>query len=320
MNMQQLALPIIEPVLIKAKPFLKWAGGKSQLLPQLRAYYPTNLNSHKITKYVEPFIGGGAVFFDFIQRHPIVSAYLSDINQDLGIAYCVVQQHPNILVEQLYTIEKHYKQLASEKRKAYFYQIRQKFNQQKHTINQNLFSDLWISNTVMLIFLNRTCFNGLFRLNRKGEFNVPFGSYKNPTILNSKNIFTVSQYLQNAQIYIGDFTKCSEIVDEDTFVYFDPPYRPLSKTASFTSYSQTSFDDKDQIRLAKFFAKLHRKGAKVMLSNSDPTNSSPTDLFFQQLYHPFHISTVLAKRIINRDGKKRGEIRELVITNYEVNK
>lgn len=320
MDMQQLTLPSIEPIQTKAKPFLKWAGGKSQLLPQLRAYYPTNLSSCKITKYVEPFIGGGAVFFDFIQRHPVRTVYLSDINQELGIAYRVVQQCPDILVEQLYAIEKYYKQLPPEKQKEYFYQTREKFNRQKQNIKQNSFTELWVSNTAMLIFLNRTCFNGLFRLNRKGAFNVPFGSYKNPTILNSTNIFAASQYLQNAEIHIGDFVECNNVVDENTFVYFDPPYRPLSKTASFTSYTKSSFNDSDQVRLAKFFAHLSEKGAKLMLSNSDPTNSSPSDTFFHQLYHPFYISTVFAKRMINRDGTKRGKIRELVITNYEVKK
>ncbi len=318
-DMQQLTFPTIKLAPLKVKPFLKWAGGKSQLLSQLQTYYPVSyFQKQEITKYVEPFVGGGAVFFDLIQKYPTLTAYLSDINQDLGIAYRVIKQYPNELIEQLYNIEKHYKQLPSTKQKDYFYQIRHQFNIQKQEIDSDLYTDLWISNTAMLIFLNRTCFNGLFRLNQKGEFNVPFGSYKNPTILNEKNILAVSHYLENVEIYIGDFQKCEVVIDENTFVYFDPPYRPISQTASFTTYSKQPFNDKSQIRLARFFVELDRKGAKLMLSNSDPTNLSPTDTFFQKLYHSFHFYTVLANRMINRDGRKRGKIRELLITNYEV--
>ena len=170
----------------------------------------------------------------------------------------------------------------------------------------------------MLIFLNHTCYNGLFRLNSKGEFNVPRGRYKNPRIFDAENLQNASNALQIADIHLGDFEHCFDVVDDSTLVYFDPPYRPLSKTARFTAYSTYNFGDEEQKRLARFFAGLDQEhGAKLMLSNSDPTNEDPADMFFDDLYGDFNIHRISANRMINSNGAKRGRIRELLITNYE---
>jgi DNA adenine methylase len=178
----------------------------------------------------------------------------------------------------------------------------------------------WIERAAQIIFLNRTCYNGLFRVNRKGEFNVPFGRYKNPEILNEDNLNDVATLLKTTQIILGDFTKCRRLINKKTFIYLDPPYRPLSVTASFTNYSKNGFTDNDQMRLAKFYQDLDAIGAKVMLSNSDPRNENPSDTFFDDLYSNYRIERVPAKRIINCNGARRGEINELIITNYRFTK
>ncbi len=190
------------------------------------------------------------------------------------------------------------------------------FNNDKDTIDFQNYHSSWIQRTAELIFLNRTCFNGLFRVNSRGGFNVPFGSYKNPRILDETTLSAASAVLQNTEISIGDFTTCEKFVDRNTFVYLDPPYRPLNRTSKFTGYSKGGFSDSDQVRLAEFFKAIDRRGAKVMLSNSDPKNEDPDDLFFDTLYSGYRIDRVPAKRAINSKGERRGEISELIITNY----
>ncbi len=289
------------------------------MLSQFEDLYPPELKQGKINKYIEPFVGSGAVFFDIVQKYPLKSVYLYDINVELIVAYRVIQQDPAGLIEQLEQLSDKYKSLDKNERKVLFYQIREKYNLQKRDMDYTHFTQFWVSRAAMLIFLNRTCFNGLFRLNSKGEFNVPHGRYKNPKILDAENLLNVSRLLQTAEIIAGDFEQCANVVEEHAFVYFDPPYRPISKTSSFTSYSKFDFGDEEQIRLAKFFAKLDREyHAKLMLSNSDPTNEDPTDTFFEELYNGFNLCPVTANRMINSDGAKRGKIRELIITNYEV--
>ncbi|RUA16249.1 MAG: DNA adenine methylase [Clostridia bacterium] len=300
-----------------ARPFLKWAGGKSQLLAQLRALYPPDLKSGKLTTYVEPFVGGGAVFFDVAQTYPITRAYLFDANIELVLIYRVVQQQVEPLIRALARYADSYQKLDEEARKAFYYRVREHLNQQRTQIDFGHFSEDWIDRAAMHLFLNKTCYNGLFRLNSKGGFNVPPGRYKNPRILDADNLRHAARVLQIAEIRQVDFEQCTAVVDARTFVYFDPPYRPLSKTAHFTSYSKYGFDDDDQRRLARFFARLHRQsGAKLMLSNSDPTNEDPEDLFFDDLYRDFHRHRVSAQRHINSKTGKRGPIRELVVTNY----
>ncbi len=300
-----------------ARPFLKWAGGKSQLLNQLQFYYPVDLRKGKIKKYFEPFLGGGAVFFDIVRRYNIEKAFLTDKNDELILIYKVIQKNPKELIEFLSKYSEQYQKLSEEERKKYYYDIRRNLNQQRFQINYQKYSENWISRAAQLIILNKTCYNGLFRLNKKGEFNVPFGKYKNPKILDKDNIIRISKILQIAEINIGNFNSTEYEIDEESFVYFDPPYRPLNKTSSFTSYSKYSFDDSDQIQLSKYFYKLNReRNPKLMLSNSDPQNENPHDNFFNELFNDFKIIKVNANRMINCNAEKRGQITELLITNY----
>lgn len=301
----------------EAKPFLKWAGGKTQLLAQFSEYYPTDLVEGRVTRYVEPFLGGGAVFLDVAQRFPIASAVLNDINPELVLVYKVVQQDSERLIEFLTEHQHRYISATPSDRHDYFYAIRGAYNEQRTGIDFRRYSSEWVIRAAYMIFLNKTCFNGLFRVNARGEFNVPFGRYKNPTICDSPNLKRVAQLLQIAEIQAGSFSACEHFVNESTFVYFDPPYRPISATSSFTSYSSDKFDDRDQIALAEFFIRLNdRTGAKLMLSNSDPTNVNPSDRFFDDLYDSFNIHRVWASRMINSKADRRGKITELLITNY----
>ena len=302
----------------KARPFIKWVGGKSQLLEQFQNYYPIELRRGAIKNYVEPFLGGGALFFEISHRYHIQQAYLSDVNKDLILTYQVVQQRPYDLLDFLEQYQKEYDQTEQDKRNELFLAVRKHFNLQRFEINYKKLSDNWIPRAAQFIFLNKTCFNGLFRLNSKGEFNVPFGKYKTATIFDMPNILAVSKALQNAEIQYGDYRNCFEKVNEHTFVYLDPPYRPISATASFTNYTGTVFTDQEQLQLAEFFRKLdQQKGAKLMLSNSDPKNENSEDDFFEQAYSGYHIFRVSAARAVNCNGDKRGKIREVLITNYQ---
>ncbi|MBF0389406.1 MAG: Dam family site-specific DNA-(adenine-N6)-methyltransferase [Desulfamplus sp.] len=301
----------------KAKPFLKWAGGKKQLLKQFENLYPDELKQGKIKKYIEPFVGGGAVFFEIIQKYNVSYSYISDINKNLILTYVVIQKKLFKLLETLEKYQKQYHNIEEEQRKPLFLSIREDFNSQKSKINYKKLSDKWILVAAQLIFLNKTCFNGLFRLNSKGEFNVPFGKYNNPNILDIDNLILVSKILQNTEIVIADYKSCFKVADEKTFIYFDPPYRPISKTANFTNYAGFEFTDREQIQLADFFKKLDtQKNAKLMLSNSDPKNENSDDSFFEKLYDGYNFHQVNANRMINCIGKNRGQINELVITNY----
>ncbi|WP_422445088.1 DNA adenine methylase [Thermoanaerobacterium sp. DL9XJH110] len=301
---------------IKAKPFLKWAGGKGQLLDTFKQYFPKELASGKIKRYVEPFLGGGAVFFHIVQNYDVDEFYLIDINEELILTYKVIQNDVHELLQQLKCLENIYLSLSVEKRREFYYKIRRDFNKEKAKFNFSEYDVNWIKRAAYVIFLNRTCFNGLFRVNSKGEFNVPFGRYKNPKICDEKNLLAVNKCLQKAVVLQGDFEKCFTYVDKSTFVYLDPPYRPISQTANFTSYSKDNFDDEAQRRLARIYKEMDAKGAKLMLSNSDPKNEDPQDNFFEDLYSGFNIFKIKASRMINCDATKRGGISELIITNY----
>ncbi len=299
------------------KPLLKWAGGKSQLLNIILEHFPMGITDGKINKFAEPFIGGGALFFYILQKYPsIVDYFISDINEELILIYRTVQLEVNTLISALENIETQYKYLSYEDQKIYFYKMRSDLNLNKSKINYEIINEDWITRTATLMFLNKTCFNGLFRVNAKGEFNVPFGRYKNPKICDKENLLGASQLLQNVKITCDDFTSSHSFIDKATFVYFDPPYRPLSSTSSFTSYSNNIFDDGEQIRLANYYRELHKTGAKLLLSNSDPKNINPNDNFFDNLYRGFNIHRIDAKRMINCDSTKRGNIKELLINNY----
>ncbi len=247
----------------KVKPFLKWAGGKGQLLSEIEKYYP--FESGSITKYAEPFVGGGAVLFDILSKYDLDSIYISDINAELINTYRVIRDDIGELISMLIVMQDKFIPLSTEKRKAYYQEKRTRFNDLK--INGS--ESISIEKAALMIFLNKTCFNGLFRVNKKGLFNVPMGAYKNPLICDEDNLCAVSEKLQNVTIVCGDYRQCSDFVDEKTFVYFDPPYRPITETASFTAYTENSFNDKEQIELAQFVDDMHRKGVKVVVSNSE---------------------------------------------------
>ena len=299
-----------------ARPFLKWAGGKTQILRQLSQRLPPEMKNGEITNYVEPFIGGGAVFFSLAQKFPFTTKYIFDLNEELILVYSVIKKSTNKLIYELNFLESEYILGSNEDRERLFYSVRDLFNQKKQEINFQKYDPEWVTRAAYCIFLNRTCYNGLFRMNKKGEFNVPFGRYKNPQILNKNNLRDVAGVLKATDIILGDFTRCKKYVDNKSFVYLDPPYRPLSDTSSFTAYSKDGFSDKDQERLAGLFNELDKKGAKIMLSNSDPRNENPHDSFFEELYSDYTIERVPARRIINCNGSHRGEINELIITNY----
>ncbi len=299
-----------------AKPFLKWAGGKTQLLEEFKKRIPPGLKEGKFPVFVEPFVGGGAVFFYFNGVFRFKECHIYDSNEELILTYNVVKKNVEELIDHIGTISQEYFSKNESGKKQYFYQVRDEFNHAKPSIDFHNFERKWVERAAQLIFLNKTCFNGLFRVNFRGAFNVPFGRYKNPKILNEDLLRVDSEILQNTTIHLGDFEDSYSKISNKSFVYFDPPYRPLNATSSFTQYSKGGFGDTDQKRLAEFFAKCDKKQAKLLLSNSDPKNSNPDDDFFDILYRDYHVDRVQAKRIINCDGTKRGDVREIIVTNY----
>ena len=297
----------------RVRPVLKWAGGKTQLLSQIAQRYPQELGK-KISKYAEPFIGAGAVLFDILSKYSLDAVYISDINEALINMYVQIKKNVENLICELSSIEKTYWQSDEAERKRIYTQKRNIFNQ----LISNPDETNAIPRAYLLIFLNRTCFNGLYRVNRRGFFNVPIGSYKKPLICDTENLRKVSEALKNVEVVCGNYAQCETFVDQNTFVYFDPPYRPLSTTSNFTSYTEQSFDDKEQEKLALFAKKLSEKKASVLLSNSDPKNTDPNDSFFDDLYSDFRISRVYASRMINSNAQNRGAVSELLIMNYAV--
>lgn len=293
------------------KPFVKWAGGKNSLIPQITKYYPFELKNGFIERYIEPFVGGGAVLIDILQKYEIKEAYAFDINIDLINCYNVIKNNVEELINELDKKEKNFIALNDEERQNYFYDIRAEYNSYK------LNDKLDVKRASEFIFLNRTCFNGLYRVNKDGKFNVPCGKYKNPTICDSNNLRNLSELIKNVIFEYGDYRKSEKYVNNNTFVYFDPPYRPLSATSGFTSYTKEDFNDDNQKELAQYYNKLSLKNAKLMLSNSNPKNVNENDNFFEDIYKGFYINEVSAKRMINSNAKGRGEISELLITNYE---
>lgn len=275
----------------KPKPFVKWVGGKRQLLAQFRSMnlYPPEKFNVKTGRYFEPFVGGGAVFFDLLPE----KAYLSDLNNELVITYNVIKNNVESLIKSL---KKH------KTDKEYFLKIRSQ--------NPTKLSDLNVASR--FIYLNRTCFNGMYRVNSSGGFNVPFGKYTNPLICDEVNLRKVSKALKNVEVKKQDYKEVLKKAKSGDFVYFDPPYYPVSKTASFTSYTSESFLKKEQIELRDTFAELNKRGCFVMLSNSDTP-------FINKIYSELkgvRITKVQAGRAINSDASKRGKITEVLIINY----
>jgi DNA adenine methylase len=301
----------VRPVKNKLSPFVKWAGGKSQLLNEIDKIFPKGMGTH-IDKYAEPFVGGGAVLFYILSKYDLKQVYISDINTELINTYLVIRDNISQLIDKLFIMQEDFLALSTEYRKEYFYKRRELFNKLK--VNSD--STQNIEKAALFIFLNKTCFNGLYRVNQKGFFNVPMGSYKKPKICDIENLSKISVALQKVKIINGDYHKSSDFIDQNTLVYFDPPYRPINDTSSFTAYSESIFDDNAQIELANYISSLNEKGAKIILSNSDPKNFDIEDNFFDNLYAKYNIKRVEATRMINCNGDLRGKIRELLICNY----
>ena len=294
---------------IKAKPFIKWVGGKGQLIEQLEALLPADFSERENVTYIEPFVGGGAMLFYMLQKYPnIKSAVINDINPDLTLCYQVVRDNPTELVKSLDAIQTEYHALRTEEeRKIFFLGKRDRFN------TKSLDS---IENCTLFFFLNRTCFNGLYRVNKAGKFNVPFGKYSTPTICDADTIYADSRLLQKVEIMTGDFEQTYTKIEDNTFFYFDPPYRPLSNTSSFNDYSKEDFNDNAQIRLKYFCDKLNEIGVDFMLSNSDCLGKDGIDRFFDDLFIDYRIERVWASRNVNAIASKRGKLTEIVVNNY----
>ncbi|MCF7864922.1 MAG: DNA adenine methylase [Candidatus Pacebacteria bacterium] len=276
----------------KAKPFLKWVGGKGQLLAQFESLFPKEFNS-----YFEPFIGGGAVFFSINPK----KAHINDINKTLAQTYIHIKNDVEGLIKSLKKLEEDFLKKDEIARKEVYYALRERYNSLSHED---------FDKSLYFLFFNKTAFNGVYRENSKGGFNVPIGSYKNPKIVDEENLRSVSKILSNAKITSGSFVDAVKNAKAGDFVYFDPPYHPLSETSSFTSYSKDSFSKDDQIKLRDLFIELDKKGVYVMLSNS----SAP---FIQEIYSGYKQIPVYANRMINSKSDKRGKISEVVIVNYQ---
>ncbi|MDO4880391.1 MAG: DNA adenine methylase [Capnocytophaga sp.] len=291
------------------KPFIKWAGGKTQLIPYIKNIFPDNFSSEKYT-YIEPFVGSGALLFYILKNYDnIQKVVINDINIHLINVYKTIQNKPYELLYFLNLFQQEFHSIENlEIKKEYYTKQRNLYN----TFNNDI-----ILQSALFIFLNKTCFNGLYRVNKKGEFNVPIGSYKKPIIYERENILAVSNVLQNTEILCGDFENTLSFANGNTMFYLDPPYKPLSQTANFTSYAKEGFDDKEQIRLRNFCIKLNELHYYWILSNSDIKNIDENNLFFDDLYANFIIQRVEAKRSINSNAEKRGKITELLINNYK---
>ena len=293
-----------------AKPFVKWVGGKTQLLKDIKHALPANLAQMKDIIYVEPFVGGGAVLFWILQQFPnIKRAVINDINPHLITTYKIVKEQPGKLIERLKVFQNEYIPLGEEDRKAYYLAKRDIYN-------NSSFPEVEIA--ALFIFLNRTCFNGLYRVNSKGKFNVPHGKYATPRICDEDTILADSHILQKVEILCGDFAETAVYASPNALFYFDPPYKPLSKTSSFNSYAKEEFDDNEQIRLRDFCSKIAGYKANFILSNSDVKGKNEDEGFFDEIYNAYNIRRVMATRMVNANPDKRGKLSELMISNINM--
>lgn len=292
-----------------ARPFVKWAGGKGQLIDILKSNLPVGFGD-TITRYAEPFVGGGALLFALLNEYTFEEVYINDNNKELINVFKVIKSDCEKLISKLEFLQEEYKNLDAEQQQEYYYSKRESFN------DIELNEETSIEKASLFIFLNKTCFNGLYRVNKAGKFNVPAGKYKNPLICDKDNLRNISNKIKNVVICSCDYHDVENFADENTLVYFDPPYRPLNATSAFTSYTENQFDDSDQVSLAELFKKLDSKGVKVMLSNSDPHNTNFEDNFFDDLFAGYDIQRITATRSINSKAEKRGDVTELLIKNY----
>lgn len=292
-----------------AKPFLKWAGGKTQLIREIEKSLPYEITNKNFT-YLEPFVGSGAILFWMLENFPkLEKAVINDINADLINTYKIIASKPKELISILEILQNEFHLLEGneDNKKLYYYKKRELYNTRKEEQS---------GQAALFIFLNRTCFNGLYRVNSKNLYNVPMGGYKKPTICDKENIFAVSNALQKVEILCGDYEETLYHSKENSLFYFDPPYKPLSETSSFNSYAKDEFNDSEQIRLKDFCSKLNALNHTWILSNSDVKGKDENDNFFDDLYSDFNIQRVNARRSINANPEKRGKLTELLIANF----
>lgn len=291
------------------KPFVKWAGGKGSLVKHLSAHLPDNFRDKRNVTYVELFVGGGAMLFYMLTHFTnIRRVVINDVNEDLIFCYKLIKNTPQTLIEQLKRIANEYLQLSNmDEKSRYYYKVRDKYNS-KETIDEE--------KAAYFMFLNKTCFNGLYRVNTCGKFNVPFGKYKNPTICDDKLILADHELLKKVDIYAGDYSEIMRFLGKGyNYIYIDPPYRPLSGTAYFKEYSHNVFDDKEQEKLKIFCDIMTARGCKIMQSNSNSMDDDG-ESYFAKLYQGYHITQIEAHRYINAHVGKRNKETELLIMNY----
>jgi len=291
-----------------AKPFVKWVGGKRQLLAEIAGTVSPLMRDGSVTTYVEPFVGGGAILFWMLENFPqLRRVIINDINADLTTAYMTVRDNVEKLISLLEELQFEFHSLHShDSEQDYYYAKRERYNL------KNLDA---VENTALFIFLNRTCFNGLYRVNASGLFNVPFGRYAKPQICDEETLLADSELLQNVEIFTGDFSRMKIFASDDTLFYLDPPYKPLTATSSFNSYAKEDFGDSEQIRLKEFCDAIDTRGASWLLSNSDVRSNDPGNDFFDALYTDYNIQRVWASRSVNANPDKRGRLTEIMVSN-----
>ncbi|MHC5268420.1 DNA adenine methylase [Enterococcus sp. LJL98] len=292
---------------------VKWAGGKSKLAPVIEEQILKSIKIEKMDTYIEPFLGGGSFFFYMIQKYDFKRVIISDINKELINLYKVIQQQPVQFIENAKRIQDEYNSLQDlESKSIFFYDIRGKYN---HSISGEKNVSLDIIQASYFLFLNKVGFNGLYRVNSKGLYNVPFGKREKANLFKEENILGVSKLLENVTILNCNYDQTLEYANEQTLFYFDPPYRPLSTSSSFTSYAKSNFNDNSQIQLANFCKEINARGVKFALSNSDPKNNDIEDHFFDDLYSDFFVNRIQAHRMIGAKANSRGKVSEILVTN-----
>lgn len=308
---------------------VKWVGGKTQLLDEIRKHYPSDLGTEARDRYVEPFVGGGAVLFDVLAMHPTLSAvHANDLNRELINAYVVVRDEPDTLIERLRGLAGEYLPLGHDKegqkaRAEVFYRWRKRLNElidahaadEEVNGNECVYGDDSVKQAALFLAILRTCFNGLCRYNRDGHFNTPHGRYAEPPICDEAKIRACSKALAPVTFHLGSYDATLPLIDRATFVYADPPYREIPGKPSFKAYQKSGFNDESQAELAAFLFECDRRGAKVLASNSDPHNGDPDDDFFDDLYSWCSVDRVYARRAINSKGDGRGAITEILVHN-----
>lgn len=298
--------------IVTARPFVKWVGGKGKILRELESLLPAAFDDLEKVTYIEPFVGGGAMLFYMLQAHKCIKrAVINDLNPDLVRCYELIAHAPQVLIEKLKVIERNYYSVADAKRRKLFYAYRELFNNGEVSPDER---------AALFILLNHTCFNGLYRVNAYGKFNVPYGRYKKPIICNEELIMADHKLLTSIELVIrqpGDYKLVKRNLSKNNinFVYLDPPYRPLSITSSFKEYSNAPFGDKQQVELKLFCDELSSNNCLIMQSNSDSKNESG-DSYFEELYKGYYLNRILAPRFINSNGEKRDKLTEVVIRNY----